>query len=92
MRLYDRDRDSAGTVVSSAIAFRLFLFFVPMLLFVVGVLGFFAEHVDGGRRQGAGDHRQPRPADQHRAEPAELDALARRRSSGCSAWSPPGAR
>ena len=45
MRMYERDRDSAGTVVSSAIAFRLFLFFVPMLLFAVGVLGFFSGHV-----------------------------------------------
>ena len=39
MRLYDRDKASAGTVISSAIAFRLFLFFVPLLLFVVGVVG-----------------------------------------------------
>lgn len=42
LRFYERDRDSAGTVVSSAIAFRLFLFFVPMILFGVGILGFFA--------------------------------------------------
>jgi uncharacterized BrkB/YihY/UPF0761 family membrane protein len=51
LRLYERDRDAAGTVVSSAIAFRIFLFFVPLLLFVVGLSGFFggaitAEHVD----------------------------------------------
>jgi uncharacterized BrkB/YihY/UPF0761 family membrane protein len=39
-RLYRRDRDSAGSVVSSAVAFRLFLFFVPLLLFLVGVAGF----------------------------------------------------
>ena len=45
MRLYDRDKASAGTVISSAIAFRLFLFFVPLLLFVVGVVGAFASHV-----------------------------------------------
>ena len=45
MRLYERDRDSAGTVVSSAIAFRLFLFFVPLLLFVVGIAGFFASQI-----------------------------------------------
>jgi membrane protein len=39
-RLYRRDRDSAGSVVSSAVAFRLFLFFVPLLLLLVGVAGF----------------------------------------------------
>jgi uncharacterized BrkB/YihY/UPF0761 family membrane protein len=41
-----RDRDSAGTLVGSAIAFRLFLFFAPMLLFLTGLLGFLAEHID----------------------------------------------
>jgi len=46
MRVYHRDRDSAGTLVGSAIAFRLFLFFVPMLLFVTGILGFLAEAID----------------------------------------------
>ena len=45
VRLYYRDRDSAGTLVGSAIAFRLFLFFVPMLLFFTGLLGFFAEAI-----------------------------------------------
>ena len=45
MRVYERDRDSAGTVLGSAIAFRLFLFFVPLLLFVVGLAGFFGEVV-----------------------------------------------
>ena len=40
LRLYRRDRETAGAVVSSALAFRLFLFFVPLLLFVVGVAGF----------------------------------------------------
>lgn len=34
-----RDREAAGSVVGSALAFRLFLFFVPLLLFVVGVAG-----------------------------------------------------
>jgi len=38
--LYQRDRQAAGTLVGSAIAFRLFLFFIPLLLFVIGVLGF----------------------------------------------------
>lgn len=54
MRMYERDRDSAGTVVSSAIAFRLFLFFIPMLLFAVGVIGFFATHVDADDVKDAG--------------------------------------
>ena len=37
---YRRDRESAGSVIGSAIAFRLFLFFVPFLLLVVGIAGF----------------------------------------------------
>jgi uncharacterized BrkB/YihY/UPF0761 family membrane protein len=40
LRLYQRDRESAATIVGSALAYRLFLFFVPLTLFVVGVLGF----------------------------------------------------
>jgi hypothetical protein len=32
--IYERDRVSAGSVLGSAIAFRLFLFFVPFLLFL----------------------------------------------------------
>jgi uncharacterized BrkB/YihY/UPF0761 family membrane protein len=36
----ERDKDAAGGVAGSAIAFRLFLFFVPLLLLVVGILGF----------------------------------------------------
>jgi membrane protein len=46
VRIYDRDRESAGTVVSAAVAFRLFLFFVPLLLFLVGLLGFFSSALD----------------------------------------------
>ena len=45
LRVYYRDRESAGTVVGSAIAFRLFLFIVPLLLFGVGVLGFVGSRV-----------------------------------------------
>jgi uncharacterized BrkB/YihY/UPF0761 family membrane protein len=45
LRIYQRDRESAGTIVGSALAFRLFLFFVPLLLFVVGLLGFVADLV-----------------------------------------------
>jgi uncharacterized BrkB/YihY/UPF0761 family membrane protein len=40
LRTFRRDREVAGTVVGSAIAFRLFLFFVPLLLFLVGLAGF----------------------------------------------------
>lgn len=35
-RYYERDRDSFASVLGSAVAFRLFLFFVPLLLLVVG--------------------------------------------------------
>lgn len=45
LRIYQRDKEAAGSVVSSAIAFRLFLFFVPMVLFVVGIVGIFADAV-----------------------------------------------
>ncbi len=45
-RTYRRDREIAGTVVASALAFRLFLFFVPLLLFLVGLAGFLASWVD----------------------------------------------
>jgi uncharacterized BrkB/YihY/UPF0761 family membrane protein len=54
LRIYERDREAAGSVVGSAIAFRLFLFFVPLLLFVVGVLGFFAEFVSSNDVDDAG--------------------------------------
>jgi uncharacterized BrkB/YihY/UPF0761 family membrane protein len=46
LRTYRRDREVAGTVVGSAIAFRLFLFFVPLLLLFVGVAGFLAGWVE----------------------------------------------
>jgi uncharacterized BrkB/YihY/UPF0761 family membrane protein len=45
LRTYHRDREIAGTVVGSAIAFRLFLFFVPLLLFLVGLAGFLGEWI-----------------------------------------------
>jgi uncharacterized BrkB/YihY/UPF0761 family membrane protein len=37
--VYRRDRESEGPVMGSAIAFRLFLFFAPLLLLVVGIAG-----------------------------------------------------
>ena len=43
---YRRDRDTAGSVVGATIAFRLFLFFVPLLLFVVGIAGFVGSFVE----------------------------------------------
>jgi uncharacterized BrkB/YihY/UPF0761 family membrane protein len=46
LRTYRRDREIAGTVVGSALAFRLFLFFVPLFVFVVGLAGFLASWVD----------------------------------------------
>ena len=45
LRIYERDKQAAGTVVGSAIAFRLFLFFVPMLLCFVGLIGIFSDAV-----------------------------------------------
>lgn len=38
LRFLERDRRAVGSVVGSALAFRLFLFFVPVLLMFVGVL------------------------------------------------------
>lgn len=39
LRLYERDREAAGTLLGSALALRLFLFFVPLTLAVVGIAG-----------------------------------------------------
>jgi uncharacterized BrkB/YihY/UPF0761 family membrane protein len=38
-QMYDRDREAAGTLLGSALALRLFLFFVPLVLFALGVAG-----------------------------------------------------
>ena len=46
LRIYERDREAAGTIVGSALAFRLFLFFVPLTLFVVGALGFLTQWIE----------------------------------------------
>ncbi|MET0146392.1 MAG: YhjD/YihY/BrkB family envelope integrity protein [Ilumatobacteraceae bacterium] len=54
LRIYERDRETAGSVVGSALAFRLFLFFVPLLLFVVGLAGFLSAHVGSGDVADAG--------------------------------------
>lgn len=44
--LYERDSAVAGAVISSAIAFRLFLFFVPLLLLGIGLISQVAHLVD----------------------------------------------
>ena len=46
LRIYQRDREAAGGVVGAAVAFRLFLFFVPLLLVVVGLAGLLASWID----------------------------------------------
>jgi uncharacterized BrkB/YihY/UPF0761 family membrane protein len=43
---FRRDRRAAGSVMSSALAFRLFLFFLPLLLLTIGVAGVASEVVD----------------------------------------------
>jgi membrane protein len=45
MRIYERDRDMDGSVVASAVALRVFLFFIPLLLILVASLGFVAGHL-----------------------------------------------
>jgi uncharacterized BrkB/YihY/UPF0761 family membrane protein len=40
-----RDQESAGAVMGSAVAFRLFLFFVPLLLLFVGIAGVLTGYV-----------------------------------------------
>jgi uncharacterized BrkB/YihY/UPF0761 family membrane protein len=46
MGTFRRDRRAAGSVMSSALAFRLFLFFLPLLLLTIGVAGFASDIVD----------------------------------------------
>jgi uncharacterized BrkB/YihY/UPF0761 family membrane protein len=55
--VYERDRVSAGSVLGSAIAFRLFLFFVPFLLFGIGLVGLVSGHVDADSINRAGSIR-----------------------------------
>ena len=38
-RVYERDKEAAGTLLGSALAVRLFLFFMPFVLLVVGLAG-----------------------------------------------------
>jgi membrane protein len=44
MRIYERDREAAGTLLGSALALRLFLFFVPLVLLFVGLAGLLGRH------------------------------------------------
>jgi uncharacterized BrkB/YihY/UPF0761 family membrane protein len=46
-RVFERDKDAGGTLLGSALALRLFLFFVPLLLVLVGVVGIFRGTADG---------------------------------------------
>ncbi len=39
--VYERDKEAGGTLLGSALALRLFLFFVPLLLVIVGLAGVF---------------------------------------------------
>ena len=43
---FRKDRRAAGSVMSSALAFRLFLFCLPLLLLTIGVAGFASDVVD----------------------------------------------
>ncbi len=52
--LYERDRESAGAVVSSALAFRLFLFQVPLVVLLVGIAGFMGNVIDEEHVTGVG--------------------------------------
>jgi uncharacterized BrkB/YihY/UPF0761 family membrane protein len=45
VRVYERDREAAGTLLGSALALRLFLFFVPLVLFTVGVAGIVGRYI-----------------------------------------------
>ena len=78
--IYERDRVSAGSVLGSAIAFRLFLFFVPFILFCVGLTGLVSGQFDADSISNAGSIRgqlaeQVRSA-QDQSCTAQLIALA----------------
>ena len=46
-RVYERDKEAAGTLLGSALALRLFLFFMPFVLLVVGLAGVLGGPTDG---------------------------------------------
>lgn len=39
MQVHERDQEAAGTLLGSALALRLFLFFLPLVLLVIGIVG-----------------------------------------------------
>ena len=46
-RVYERDKEAGGTLLGSALALRLFLFFVPFVLLIVGLAGVLGGPTDG---------------------------------------------
>ena len=46
-RVYERDKAAGGTMLGSALALRLFLFFVPFVLLIVGLAGVLGAPTDG---------------------------------------------
>jgi uncharacterized BrkB/YihY/UPF0761 family membrane protein len=46
-RVYERDKEAGGTLLGSALSLRLFLFFVPLVLVVVGLAGLLGAPSDG---------------------------------------------
>jgi uncharacterized BrkB/YihY/UPF0761 family membrane protein len=54
-RVYERDKEAGGTLLGSALALRLFLFFMPFVLLVVGLAGVLGGPTDGSATsEGAG--------------------------------------
>ena len=45
-RIYERDKDAGGTLMGSALAVRLFLFFLPFMLLAVGLIGIVTQQFD----------------------------------------------
>ena len=54
LRMYERDGEIAGSVVGAALAMRLFTFFVPLLLVMVGLAGFVRGHISEDNLSDAG--------------------------------------
>lgn len=54
LRMYERDGEIAGSVVGAALAMRLFTFFVPLLLLLVGLAGFVRGRLDASHLSEAG--------------------------------------
>ena len=46
VRILERDRDAAGTLLGSAMANRLFVFFVPLVLLSLGIAGLLGNHTE----------------------------------------------